>query len=326
METIDHPSPAAPAPLVQFSAETINWRPGDPTRRNPFFILILNNIALERPWNSGNFVPDLVGGPGSADRNAFLAQARYIVDNLFGATAGQAERLLSDSPHAAKIKVSSMYVTGLAPANANALVGEEDFTGTGILVPRRDVVPALLHTLGVNPDIVFLVSNSPTNARAAAYGTTDDDTRAGDPFVYDGRSLSHRFYHLVPGIAAMHTTSNALTAAHEFGHAFSSYTNGFVTDLYVDGDTQFNRKNGRPIPSTFGTYNGLAYASDRERDGLGYPPEWTSYHPGLADPSQPALMDNFFYSQNAVGSRHDRLTKRYMLDRVAAKVAKRERT
>jgi hypothetical protein len=42
---------------MQLRSETIIWRPGDPTRKDAFFILLINNPALERPWNSGNFVP-----------------------------------------------------------------------------------------------------------------------------------------------------------------------------------------------------------------------------------------------------------------------------
>lgn len=318
--------PAEDLPM-RFSSETINWKQGDPTRKDPLFILILNNIALERPWLSGNYVPDMVGaGPGSTDRTLFTRQAAYIVRNLFGREPNQRERLLSNSPYASKIKVSSLYVWGLAPSSATALIGEEDFSGTGIIVPRRDVVPPMLRYLGVNPDIVFIVTNSPTNARAAAYGTTDDDTRGGDPFIYDGRRYYQRYFHIIPGMAGMHTTSGALTAAHEFGHAFSSYTNGFVTDLYVDGGQEFNRKTGRPIPNVFATYKGVAYSSDKTRDGLGYPEEWSSYHPGLIDPAEPALMDNFFFSEGGITSQHDRITKRYTLDRVEAKVFRRERT
>lgn len=149
-----------------------------------------------------------------------------------------------------------MYVGGLAPSGATALVGEEDYSGTGIIVPRRDQVPPMLRYLGVNPDIAFIVSNSPTHARASAYGTSDDDARAGDAFAYDGHRMYHRYFHLVPGMTAMHSTSSALTAAHEFGHAFSSYSNGFITDLYVDSPLAFNNKIGRRIPTTFATYKG----------------------------------------------------------------------
>lgn len=325
-QATEHAEPAIPELPKGFGSETIVWRPGDPTRKDAFFILLINNPALERPWSSGNFVPDMVGRAGSADRDLFVASARNFIDNLFGNTPGQAEKLLSDSPHVNKIKVTSLYVWGLPPSDATALVGEEDFTGTGIIAPRRDAVPALLRALNLNPDIVLVVSNSPTNRRASAYGTTDNDERGGDPFLYDGQTFYHRYFHLIPGMAALHTTSDALSAAHEFGHAFSSYTNGAITDLYVDGPPEFNRKNGRPIPHLFATYKGVAYASDKTRDGLGYPEEWISYHPGLVDPAQPALMDNYYYSDGGVTSKHDRITKRYTLDRVEAKVFRHERT
>lgn len=114
-----------------------------------------------------------------------------------------------------------------------------------------------------------------------------------------------------------------MTPAHEFGHAFSSYTNGFVTDLYVDGDVQFNRKVGRPVPDAFANYNGANYASDKARDSLGYPANWTSYHSELADPASPALMDNFWYAKGGpLNSRHDRLTRNYLVDRILAKVSR----
>ena len=99
-----------------------------------------------------------------------------------------------------------------------------------------------------------------------------------------------------------------------------------ITVLYVDGNTEFKRKNGPPIPSVFATYKSVAYASDQTRDGLGYPEDWSAYHPGLVDPAQPALMDNFCYRTGAVTSKRDRITKRCTLDRIAAKVFRRERT
>lgn len=68
----------------------------------------------------------MVGGAGSADRNLFITAARGFIDNLFGNTPGQAEKLLSDSPHVNKIKVVSMYLWDLAPSNASALIGEGD--------------------------------------------------------------------------------------------------------------------------------------------------------------------------------------------------------
>jgi hypothetical protein len=314
--------PEPPLP-TNFQSETIVWRPGDPASRDPLFILILNNMWLERPLLSGHFVPDLCGGPHSGDRTLFTQTARYIVRSLFGELLCQAEKLLADSPYARKIRVTSMYVSGLAPGRATALVGETDYAD--ILEPRRGFVPSMLQTLGVDPDVVFLVSNSATHCRASAFAADDDDTCGGIPFHYDGHLLYHRYHHRLPGIVALHTTSSALTAAHEFGIAFSSYTNGLVTDLYVDGGPAFNRKAGLLTPEVFARYRGVAYQTDQARDSLGYPSGPVSYRPERIDPSQPALMDNFFFSNAGVGSRHDRLTKRYILDRVEAKVLRSER-
>jgi hypothetical protein len=314
--------PEPPLP-TNFQSETIVWRPGDLASRDPLFILILNNMWLERPLFSGHFVPDLCGGPHSGDRTLFTQAARYIVRSLFGELLGQAEKLLADSPYAHKIRVTSMYVSGLASGHATSLVGEADYAD--ILEPRRGSVPSMLQTLGVNPDVVFLVSNSATHCRASAFAAEDDDTRGGVPFNHDGRLLYHRYHHRLPGMAAIHTTSTALTAAHEFGVAFSSYTNGLVTDLYVDGGSAFNRKAGRLTPEVFARYRGVAYRTDQARDSLGYSRDPASYRPERTDPTQPALMDNFFFSTAGVGSRHDRITKRYLLDRVEAKVLRSER-
>lgn len=313
------------ASLTGYSSEVLRWRVGDTSKPNPLFILIMNNIALESPLGSAHFKPDLVGsGFGSKDKRLFTDSAEYIVRNLLGRLSGQADMLLSDSTHALKIRIWSAYVWGLVPNGATALVGEDGTSGSTIISPRRNAVVRMLKYIGYDPDIVFIVTNSTTHTRASAYGTTDDDSRGGVSVTWDGRPLVHRYYHRIPGMAAIHVTSSAMTAAHEFGHAFSSYSNGFVTDLYVDGTNAFNRRNGRrPIPTRFCEYNGRIYNSDLTRDSLGYPSNWTSYHPELTDPARPALMDNYWLSSGSpLLSRHDKLTKAYVLDRIAAKVAR----
>lgn len=307
-----------------FSAETIRWQSGDTGKPNPFFILVLNNIALERPLGSKNFFPDLVAsGNSTADKGPFTTQAQYIYRNLFGNLPGQADKVLGLSPHAAKVKFHSVYVWGLQANGATALIGEDGTPGSTIISPRRSAVTAMLAYLGLDPDIVFIVSKSDTHDRASAYGTTDNDTLGGVPGTYDGRAIVQRYYHTIPGMAAMHITADAMTAAHEFGHAFSSYSNGFITDLYVDGAAEFNRKNGRPIPGPFCSYNNHTFQSDITRDGLGYPANWVSYHSELADASRPALMDNYWLATGGpLTVQHDMLTRAYYLDRVAAKVGR----
>jgi hypothetical protein len=304
---------------TRFSSDIIRWTDGDTSKSDPFFILVINNVALERPFGSNNFVADMSTG-SSADRALFTDTAEYIKKNLFGEMPGQAEKLLSASPHSKKIKFWSMYVWGLPPNRATSLVGT---VGGDIIKPRRDAVIRMLADIGMNPDIVFIVTNSRTHDRSWSIGTTDDDTRGGIKARYDGRKITHRFYHKFPGMVAIHVDADEMTAAHEFGHAFSSYTNGFICDLYVDGDVQFNRKVGRPLPNKFADYKGKTYRSDRMRAALGgYPPHWRSYHSELADSVRAALMDNFFWATKPMLSLHDKITKAYIMDRIAAKVSR----
>ncbi len=104
--------------LQAFSSERIRWQEGDLSSPSPFFILVLNNIALERPLGSGNFVPDMNGtGFGSPDKSMFTDCAEYLFKSVFGKLPGQGDKLLARSPHAAKVRFHSMYVWGLV-ANA----------------------------------------------------------------------------------------------------------------------------------------------------------------------------------------------------------------
>jgi hypothetical protein len=312
--------PSKPSFPANFSSDIIRWKDGDTTKANPFFILVINNIALERPLGSKNFVADMSTG-SKTEKRLFTKTAEYIKKNIFGEMPGQAEKLLADSPHSPKIKFWSMYVSDVAPNGDTSLVGEDSHPLSRYVLPRQDAVVAMLAGVGMNPDIVFLVTKSSTHNLAHARGTTDDDSRGGIATTYDGAPITHRFYHKIPGMVALHTDNNKMTAAHEFGHAFSSYTNGFITDLYRDGEPQFNRKVGRPIPDSFAEYHGINYLTDKQRNSLGYDPECpTSYHPELADPTQPALMD--YYHKGGMLSRHDRITKAYIMDRIVAKVSR----
>jgi hypothetical protein len=305
---------------VSFSSDIIRWKDGDTTKPDPLFILVINNIALERKLDSNNFVADMSTG-SNAEKQLFTKTAEYIKMNLFGELPGQAEKLLADSPHSAKIKFWSMYVSGLAPSASTSLVAEDNIPFSRFVLPRRDTVVGMLASIGMNPDIVYLVTKSPLYDLAHSWGTTDDDSRGGIASTYDGAPITHRFYHKIPGMVALNVVNDQMAAAHEFGHAFSSYTNGFATDLYLDGDPKFNRKVGRPIPDFFAEYHGINYPCDKQRNSLGYDPDCpTTYHPELADPAQPALMDN--YHEGGMLSRHDKITKAYVLDRVAAKVSR----
>ena len=323
---------------VSFSADIVRWQDGDTTKPDALFILVLNNIALERPLDSKNFVADLSTG-SNTEKKLFTKIAEYIKKNLFGEEPGQAEMLLADSPHSQKIKFWSMYVSGLAVNAASSLVGEHPLGIADTLAPRRDAVVSMLAYLGMNPDIVFLVSESQCANRASSFPATDDDTRGGIAATYDGLKISHRFYHNFPGMVAIHVDNSKMTPAHEFGHAFSSFSNGHMVDLNSDdsilkpkrrwpipGNFPFNRKNGRPIPKEFANYAGRVHLSAHNRyDSLGYEETGlkTSYHSELPDSTEePALMDDFNLSTQPELCLHDKITKAYIMDRIAAKVSR----
>ena len=292
--------------------------PGDTTKPDPFTICIISNPALEAPWQSGQFVVD----PIASNKSAFDAAAQYICHVLFGRLTSQREQFLADPTIGPKIRVVSLFVTGLPAQDANSLVAQD--TDSNLLIARRTVFRPLLQRYGLDADVAYGVSASPTHTRASAWYTSDDDARGDATFTLDDVSLSHRYYCLIPGTVAIHATANSMTALHEFGHALSSYSNGMVVDLYVDSSPGLNCKARRPIPPQFAMYDTTPNASDPARDSIGYPSGWTSYHCELIDPGFPALMDDYWLAADHVPehSQHDKITRQFLMDRVRAKLGR----
>jgi len=299
------------------------------TKENPFTIVIAANPALETPWNSGLFTPDPILG----DQPGFDATAQYVLSALFGGLPGQREVFLTDAVIQSNIRVVTLFVDDPPPAatDPNALVAQDDPHISNQLIARRSVFNAFLARYGLHADVAFAVSASPTHTRATSWYTTDDDTRGGVPFSSDGMLLNHRYHAIIPGTVAIHITSASLTALHEFGHALSSYTNGSVTDLYVDSTPALNNKNRLPataIPANFADYNGVMLTTDPTRNGLGYPPGWASYHCELNNAVVPSVMDDYWQAPTAhPGStveecEHDRITRQFLRDRLLAKLAR----
>src|SRR5262245_44227129 len=123
-----HPKRGKQSLPLSFSVDIVRWQDGDTTKPDPLFILVINNIALERPLDSNNFVADMSTG-SKAEKKLFSKTAEYIKKNLFGELPGQAEKLLADSPHRQKIKFWSIYVWGLAANDASSLVESTDSKG-----------------------------------------------------------------------------------------------------------------------------------------------------------------------------------------------------
>lgn len=291
-------------------------RNGDVSKADPFTICIAANPALEAPWESGAFVVD----PIMRDRPGFDRTARYIVDALFGNLPGQAERLLADPTIERFIRVVTLWAPGLPPIDANALIAQDG--ASSLLVARRVVFSRFLTRFGLAVDVAYAVSESGTHTRASAWFTSDDDSRPGLSFTLDGVMMSHRYYNLIPGTVAIHTTASSLTALHEFEHAISSYTNGKIVDLYVDSAPGLNNRHGRPIPARFADYSGTSVNADPSRDSLGYPSSWRSYHCELIATGSPAVMDDYWKAAVPDQCENDRITRQFVIDRIRAKVSR----
>ena len=311
-------------------------RQGDATKIDPYRILIIANPVLRQhpTAKSTKHVVD----PILSDKASFDAAVTYINRCLFGEqviagptttipasrTVTQSERWLKDPSLSGKIWVESLFIRNLEITAGNALV--EEVWASKYVTPLQDNFDGLVRYFGRVADVIFSVTKSGTHNLASAYPVRDDISRSGVAFTLDGNNLIHCYYNLAPGVVAIHSTASTLTALHEFGHAASSDSNGFVTDLYVDNPSiasnTVNFKRGRPIPANFAKLDAAQFASDKARDGLGYPPSWTSYHCQLNDASRPALMDNYKTApqlSEQIQSRHDRITRQFLLDRIKAK-------
>jgi hypothetical protein len=297
-------------------------RPGDTSKSNPYTIAIVANPAIEEGEDSGEFETD----PITQRRGAFDECADYVNRCLFGEMEGQRERFLADPSLRGKIAVLSLFVGSLRPDRDNSLISGDE----GLLIARRDFFVQFLSRYGLNADVAFAVTGSDDHMGASAWATDDDDSKPGIEFTLDGRRYSHRYHYKVPGTVAMHVENRSLTAAHEFGHAASSYSNGYLSDIYVDLHSEdahkpvINKRWGRPIPNRFCTYDGATYLSDKERDGLGYGRRWRSYHCELIDAELPAIMDEYPSADDGRSEecRHDRVTRQFLLDRIRAKCAR----
>ncbi|MGL4555290.1 MAG: hypothetical protein ACRC33_29335 [Gemmataceae bacterium] len=292
-------------------------QPGDTTGATPYTIALVANPALETPIGSGTFIPD----PILANPAGFDLAATYTHDVLFGRLPGQVERLLDDPAIGPLIRVVKVFDASLPATDANSLVGH---FGSEITEARRDRFVAFLAAYGVTADVAYALTASATHTRASAWFTTEDATRGGVPFTFDGVGFTHWHFCAIPGTVAQHITSSSMTGLHEFGHASSSFSDGQILDQYVDSGPGQNNRRGRPIPATFGVLDGTAFAADPVRDGLGYPPSWASYHPALTASAVPSLMDNYWLAPGGVPEAcvFDTITARFLRDRLLAKLSR----
>lgn len=306
-------------PIIVSSGPTMTVRTlysGRPTTE-PYTFVLAASPAIEA--SSGGTV---TSDPVLTNRSEFHDIVRHCLENLLTVT----EILLRSESFEANIRFVAIFDSTQPATIGNALVHN---INPNLLEPMRDRLNSFVGRYWENPDIVFCISGSTTNTRASAWFTTDDNVRPGVAFNYDGTGRTHRRFTDIPGSAALSTEmdTTGLTAIHEFGHAASDFNNGMVIDLYVDGTrTGFvvNKKMRalatNPIPANFGTYDSTAFQSDQNRDGIGYPGTWTSYHPALLDATRPNLMDNYWLAAQPQRCRLDGLTFDWFSDRLRAKI------
>ncbi len=286
-----------------------------PAGKWPYTLCIIANPWIEAPEKSGTFVAD----PMVLNEAAFDTQVDYIQQSIFGRLPGQAESAFADL--AADFRVISIFDADRPRKDSNCLVAHDN---TNIVIARQDKFAPFLRSVPVagmgklRADVAFAVTASATHDRSSAWFTLDNDGLDGRDFTIDDQEMTHRPDNSMPGAVALHITATSIVALHEFGHAASSWTNGMVTDLYLDGGVGLNKKRPQPMPAQFCIYDGTPYATAPNRGGtLAYPADWTSYHSELSDPAYPAVMDDFWKSAGGPEKcRHDRLTRQFLLDRI----------
>src|SRR5262245_51728519 len=130
---------------------------------------------------------------------AFNAAAKQILSAPFATISGQTEPFISDPSIGPRIRVISVFVSGLPAQDSNSLVGQDGVSA--LLVARRAVFMPLLVPKGITvADVVYAVSASETHRRASAWPTSDDDATpgAGIGFTLDSGMFFHRFFNTIP--------------------------------------------------------------------------------------------------------------------------------
>lgn len=281
-----------------------------------YTVALIGNPSIES--TGGTFSTD----PVMTNFPAFRSTVSFCLTNLLTV----AEDLLRQDDIDRMIRFVTVFDTTRPADDANSLAHEID---PNLMETRRDRLNAFLNRYRVKADVVFVIHGSTTHDRATAWFTTDDSSRAGTNFTYDGGNEVHGHFAQIPGSAAVPITmdTTGLTPIHEFGHAASDFNNGKVVDLYNDGsrtglliNKKFRALNTAPVPVNFATFNGTNYQSDQNRDGLGYPAAWTSYHSRLRVLANPNLMDNYWLAGVPQNCRLDNLTYDWFTERLRSKI------
>lgn len=292
---------------------------GEP-KEHPYTIVFVATPSIETATNV--FIAD----PILTQRPDYHHTVRVALQNLLTLP----EDVLWQGGQDRQIRFVSVFDATLPADDFNSLANGNL---PNLLKPRPNYFDDFLNRYGIAPDLVFVISASDTYTRASASFSEDipSASPAGASFTYDGVAFRHEPFVDKPGGATLSAPlwQGGMTALHEFLHAASDLNSGRVHDLYRDvtQSLQFEiNKNYRalstdPIPPVFANYNGVDYASDPARGGIGYPPTWVSFHPELIDPARPNVMDDFYFGPDSPQlCRLDRLTYAWYTDRLRTKL------
>jgi len=287
-------------------------------RTNPYTVAFVANPAIESAAG-GTFSAD----PVLTQRTDFHDAVNYCLRTMLTET----EDLLRQNNLDTHIRFVTIFDSTLTANNNNSLAQE---LNPNLMLTRRDRLRPFLARYFEVADMVMVLHGSTTHDRATAWYTTDNANMPGTAYTYDGVNRLHGHIPEIPGSAAIPISVDQTghTALHEFCHGASDFNNGRIWDLYHDGPSggfdvnkKFRANNTDPIPNNFANYNGTNYNSDQNRNGIGYPIAWESYHPALIDPTRPNLMDNYWQAfDTPLRCRLDQLTYDLLSDRLRAKI------
>jgi hypothetical protein len=271
---------------------------------------------------AGQLVPDALLG----NRPAFHDAVAYCLRNLLTVT----EDCLRQGDWDREMRFVAVFDRTLTADDSNSLVEEQ---APNVMRTRRYHVGPFLSRYAVVVDVALVVHGSTTHTRPWSWAGIEDQTQVGTPYSYDGVTLQHLHYPQTPGSAALYVDMDrgGILPLHECFHGMADLNNGRIVDLYGDAtagtfmiNKKFRTQSGDPVPALFANYNGGNEPADPARDGLGYPPSWTSYHCALLDPARPNVMDDFWdtFDDDPQRCRLDTLTYRWLTDHLRAKLTR----
>lgn len=292
---------------------------GGQPKTKPYTIVFVANPGIQT--EAGGLIAD----PVLTNRPGFHSAVGYCLRNLFTVT----EDLLRQGNLDAQLRLVTIFDASLPATVGNSLAHE---IPPNMMETLRNKLGAFVSQYGEFADMVFVMHGSTTHGRATAWFTSDDPAKPGVAFTYDGVAHVHGQFPAIPGSAALplNMDRTGLTPLHEFGHGASDFTNGKIVDLYVDdgpGGFQANKKfralSTDAVPANFANYNGTNFQADPNRDRLGYPNTWRSYHPSPTDATRPNVMDNYWLAfDDPQRCRFDRLIYPWLTDRIRAKLGR----